>query len=166
MKRFAFLAALALTLAPLDASAQKASAGQPKLNVFPLGAIVTSGTTLAVERCVILTQEQTQGFGLLVVHIDGTFGNDGNFTMIVYAIPADVAQGTAPVLYQIQSTTVASGVGTSKDASWLKAVTAAGDEKWPWRVDVSGFAKIKVCFDHSAGDATDSFEATAHMATK
>jgi len=158
--RFIFTLFALLTLAAAPALAQNANPAYPGMYLKPLGEVLAS-TAIDSSQCVTLTQAQMEGGSLLVLHIDGTFANNGNVTMTAFTIPA-----TNTTEYTIQDLETASGVGTSSNASWVKAVTAAGDENWPWRVDVAGFYRVKLCFIHSAGGANDKITVVGHVSTK
>lgn len=95
-----------------------------------LGTLVNAGT-LDSNQTFTLTGNQYAGYGVLALYFD-----HGNTAATDIGIACTVSVGG--VDFPLQSTEVSSGVGTSYDASWLKAVT--GDDEWVWRVDVHGLA--------------------------
>ncbi len=64
----------------------------------------------------------------------------------------------------LQSCAVSSGVCTSTDASWTKAVS--GNKNWTWRLDFLGAGDIRCTFSCTAGGASDLITAYARLSTK
>lgn len=68
-------------------------------------------------------------------------------------------------LFVIQSCAVATGVCTSTDASWSKAISAA-DKKWIWRVDLTGMVYASCVVAVTGGTANEHVTVTGWVSTK
>lgn len=156
MKSFA-ITNLALALLFATPAFAKPTASQPGLLNYPVATGI-SAETFAAARTTDTISIPGGNYNLLVLKINySASANSGDITMTCY-------EGETTDPYVIQSVTVAKGVGTSVDASWLKAVT--GTKKFPWRVDVTGFINVHCTLDHSSGAAGDVFTVTGYLTTK
>ena len=64
----------------------------------------------------------------------------------------------------LQDIAVSSGVGTSSNASWVKAVT--GTAVWPWRVDVHGFMSVTCTITGTGADGSDKITVKGYMVSE
>jgi hypothetical protein len=157
MQRFltpVLAAAAAALIAAVGFAFAKPTPTYPGRHLKPLGTLI-SAQGLAAPRALTVTNAT---HNLLVLLINYTHNNNGNVTMTCTGSNDDNATD-----YALQSITVASGVGTSVDASWSNAVTT--DEDFVWRVDMTGLPDAECTIDHSAGDASDIITVYGYLTT-
>jgi hypothetical protein len=91
---------------------------------------------------------QGAGFGVATFQLNLTRVAATDISLICYG---SLDHGTSWA--QLQSCSVAAGVCTSSNASWVKSVS--GDAQVPWRVDFLGYPDIRCTFACTAGGGTD-----------
>ena len=153
--------ALALIALPLAALANE----EGKARAYQLGTLLSavpldgSGSSLTGS---IDVQNERSGYDvakLTVVH-----ANTSGALTVTMTCFEDTAAGGA-VTVALQDCTVSSGVCTSSDASWSKAVTAA--KSWVWRIDIAGYrGQVNCTFAASGSAATDTVTVTGQLVTK
>jgi hypothetical protein len=117
---------------------------------YPLGTLL-SGVALnasSASRTFSLDDDREFGFNLLVAYVYLTRSAATDVRMTCTGAP-DAESGPAV----LQDITVASGVGTSDDARFQKAVS--GTAAWPWRVDVTGYRNVKCTLSGTSGGSSD-----------
>lgn len=156
MKRLVSLAALALALATsYPAVAQDVGDHQFKDLGRVLNAVACNAAPAA--RTWTASAGQGAGWGLGAFQFDAAWAAAaGTMTWTCYG---SLDNGTTWA--ELQACSVASGVCTSSDASWSKAVTAADD--WIWRVDFLGVSDIKCVYACTVGAGTETATVYARM---
>lgn len=132
----------------IDAEAANAAAG---LRTFTL--LASGGSETAV---------MAGGYNLAVVHLD-VDGLDGVTAIGMVCSASDDAGST---LFVIQDCDVSSGVCTSADASWTRAIAGFADTKIVWRVDITGYRYVSCVVTATAGTANESITASGYLTTK
>lgn len=152
-----------LVLAALPAASRANREGRAR--TYPLGTLLSAkplNGAAATLTASIGLQNDRDGYDiakLTVVH-DNT---SGALTITMTCYEDTAAGGATSVI--LQDCTVASGVCTSSDASWSKAVTGA--KSWVWRVDISGYdAQVNCVFAAAGAAATDTITVTGQLVTK
>ena len=130
----------------LDAVAGNVAAGSRTFTMLTSG-----GSTSAVAD---------SGYNLAVIHtlVDYTSG----ITEVAMTCSGSDDDST---LFVIQDCDVTSGVCTSSDASWEKAIAAA-DTNFVWRVDVTGLRYVSCVMTFASGAADDEITVSGYLTTK
>lgn len=154
---------IAALLAP---SLVLAQAGVGPLNRnSSLGTLLSTTTLDASSTSITWDAEMKQGsWGELIIYVTVT---DGSNSVTALNMTCYGSKNGGTTLYTLQSISVASGVGTSYDASWTKDPSAiTSPKRWIWRVDIEGIEDAKCIFTDTGGDASDSISAIVDLAVK
>jgi len=129
----------------------------------PTGTLVSAVTLDAASSAVTINGEAAQGFDLLILEFSLTDANDS-----VSAITMTCFEGGLPtdMDYAMQSCTVASGVCTSDNASWVKDPSGMTKKKWATRVDISGYRNVSCTITDTGGLIGDILTVKGYLATK
>lgn len=163
MRRLLMLLAL-LTVAPSLSHGAAYDAFESRARRYGLGtqlSAVALNAAAATRTMTVDLDNEYLGYDLMVVYIDHT-NSSGALTVTMDCTNAPTASDTDATL---QDCDVASGVCTSSDATWEKAVT--GSKAWPWRVDISGLpGQIDCVFAAAGAGASDLATVKAWLVTK
>ena len=105
------------------------------------------------------TTKSGAAYQMAVLHFKFTYNAASKVAMTCYA--SDDYGSTS---FTLQECTNDTGVCTSSDASWEKAVT--GSANWVWRVDVSGTTYESCIITFTSGGASDALTVSGFLTTK
>ena len=159
MKKLACLLIL-LVAAPALAGGVARSERKVLLNAVAANAAAGSRTFTLLSIGGGSTKVADGGYNLAVLH----FYMNWTATATAVTLVCSASDDGGTTLYTMQSCDVASGVCTSSDSSWVKAISA--DTRWAWRVDLSGYSYISCVATVTGGAADEAISVSGYLTTK
>lgn len=152
IKRLSLLCAL--TLAPSLAMATT----QGRHSTAPQGTLLSAVACNASAANRTLSLSNPDGYGVAILQFDFTY-NAATAITLTCNVSLDGGTTYAP----LQSCAVSSGVCTSTDASWSKAVSANDD--WAWRIDFLSAPNVQCTVACTGGGASDTVTVYGRLTT-